>query len=498
MPPLAIVGQQAMDVAAGNSAIPANRSRVVARQIEEGRRGTRRASDMHFVALERHAVRGARDLDQHLVALQHRVDWQQAEPFDGRRRALNALRIGDAAAKHLVAAADAQHLPAAPHMRLQVDVPAVRAQGGEIGDGRLRARQDHQRRVAGDRLARPHEHQVDPRLQPQRIEVVEVGDARIGKHDDLHAAAASRGRQAERVLSGQAMRLGEERQQAERRPARAPLDVLHAVGKERGIATKAVDDEAHDHRRIGRIDHRLRADDAGDHAAAVDVAQQHDRHVGSTREAHVRNIRFTQVDLRRRARTLDQHEVGLGAKLAETLQHRAEQLGLHRLVVARLGVADDLALHDDLGADLALGFQQHRVHVDAGRHPRGARLQRLGATDLAAVGRHRRVVRHVLRLERPHFQAAPREGAGEACHQQRLADIGARALDHEGAGAHQNSMPSCAFTPAAKWCFTGVISVTRSAASISSGLALRPVTTMCRSRRRACNAATTNAISRWS
>ena len=37
-------------------------------------------------------------------------------------------------------------------------------------------------------------------------------------------------------------------------------------------------------------------------------------------------------------------------------------------------------------------------------------------------------------------------------------------------------MPSCAFTPAAKWCFTSVISVTRSAASISSGLAFRPVT----------------------
>ena len=45
------------------------------------------------------------------------------------------------------------------------------------------------------------------------------------------------------------------------------------------------------------------------------------------------------------------------------------------------------------------------------------------------------------------------------------------------AGIGQNSMPSCAFTPAAKWCFTKVISVTRSAASISCGLALRPVTT---------------------
>ena len=47
-------------------------------------------------------------------------------------------------------------------------------------------------------------------------------------------------------------------------------------------------------------------------------------------------------------------------------------------------------------------------------------------------------------------QAAPREGTREARHDQRLADIGARALDHQSACGHQNSMPSCAFTPAAK------------------------------------------------
>ena len=94
------------------------------------------------------------------------------------------------------------------------------------------------------------------------------------------------------------------------------------------------------------------------------------------------------------------------------------------------------------------------------------------------------------------LRPAPREDAGKACHQQRLADVGARALDHEDAGGHQNSMPSCAFTPAAKWCFTGVISVTRSAASISSGLALRPVTTMCWSLRRAFSASTTSLMSR--
>ena len=79
-------------------------------------------------------------------------------------------------------------------MRLQVDVPAGRAQGREVGDGRLRARQDDQRGVAGDRLAGPEEDEIDALFQPQRIEVVEVGDARIGEHDDLHALAAPRRR----------------------------------------------------------------------------------------------------------------------------------------------------------------------------------------------------------------------------------------------------------------------------------------------------------------
>ena len=64
------------------------------------------------------------------------------------------------------------------------------------------------------------------------------------------------------------------------------------------------------------------------------------------------------------------------------------------------------------------------------------------------------------------------------------------------ASAHQNSMPCWALTPARNGCLTRVISVTRSATSISSGLALRPVTTMCRSRGFAFSAATTSSSGR--
>ena len=70
----------------------------------------------------------------------------------------------------------------------------------------------------------------------------------------------------------------------------------------------------------------------------------------------------------------------------------------------------------------------------SGVDPAGPRLQRLRPADLAAVGGDGRVVAHVLRLERPHPQPAPREGAAQARHQQRLAGVRAGALDHQRAG----------------------------------------------------------------
>ena len=84
------------------------------------------------------------------------------------------------------------------------------------------------------------------------------------------------------------------------------------------------------------------------------------------------------------------------------------------------------ALNDDLGADGALRFQQHRVHVNGCGLPCGAGLQGLGAADLAAIAGDGGIVGHVLRLEGQHFQAAPGEGAAQAGDHQGFADVGAR------------------------------------------------------------------------
>ena len=190
-----------------------------------------------------------------------------------------------------------------------------------------------------------------------------------------------------------------------------------------------------------------------------------------------------QVDLGGAAGALDQHEVRLAPEFFVALEHRRHQAGLEGDIVARLESAAHSALDHQLRPDLGLRLQEHRVHVHRRRHAAGARLQRLGAADLAAIRRHGGIVAHVLRLERPHPQPPPREHAAKPGDQQRLADVRACALQHQGWRPAQYSMPSCAFTPERNGCFTRLISVTRSAASRSSGLALRPVTTTCRSGR---------------
>ena len=86
------------------------------------------------------------------------------------------------------------------------------------------------------------------------------------------------------------MRRREERHEAERAPSRALGDEAHAVVEQARVAAKLVDEEADDHVRVLRRDHRLRADELGDDAAAVDVADQHDRRLRRAGEAHVGDV----------------------------------------------------------------------------------------------------------------------------------------------------------------------------------------------------------------
>ena len=202
--------------------------------------------------------------------------------------------------------------------------------------------------------------------------------------------------------------------------------------------------------RILGVEHRLGADQAGDHPAAVDVADHHHWHVRRAGKAHIGDVGFAKIDLRRAARALDQDEFRVVLNGLKAFKHIWQQLRLQILHLARRRLAEHLALHDHLRADLALGFQQHRVHMHRGLDRGGERLQRLRSADLAAIFGNGGVVRHVLRLERPDDEPALHQRTAKPRDEQRLADARPRALQHEGAGGHQYSMPACAFTPAAK------------------------------------------------
>ena len=227
---------------------------------------------------------------------------------------------------------------------------------------------------------------------------------RQDRHGDAQARVGlywTRGIERQRIFRRQQPRVGKKRHQTERLPSRQLRDARHAFGKERRITAEFVDDEAADQRRVLGRDHGLGADQARNDATAIDVADEHYRHFGGARKAHIGDVVLAQIDFGGTAGAFDQHDVGLGFHACVAVEHERQQLGLHFLIGGRLGAAVDAALHHDLCADLALRLQQHRIHVHARRHPRRARLQRLGAADLAAIGRHRGIVRHVLRLERP-------------------------------------------------------------------------------------------------
>ncbi len=302
----------------------------------------------------------------------------------------------------------------------------------------------------------PQQHEVDGRLQPQRIEIIEIGYVRQHRHHDTNPAAGRcehvfrRSIETEHILGREPVGIAKIRHQAERRPTGALGHEAHTVRKQGRVAPHLVDDEACDQFAVIGIYHGGGAAEAGDHPATVDIADHDHRNIGGAGKPHIGDIVGAQIHFRRRTGAFDQHQVALRANSGEAVEHVGQQFSLAGLILARPRVAEDASLYHDLGADFALRLQQHRIHIDRWHNARGAGLQRLGAADLAAVGGHRRVVGHVLRFERANGKSAGRQQAAKAGDDQRLADVRAGPLKHQRARGHQNSMPAWVITPAAK------------------------------------------------
>jgi hypothetical protein len=161
-----------------------------------------------------------------------------------------------------------------------------------------------------------------------------------GQHRHRHfqgtAAALRQPLQHNRILGRQARRVLQPRHDAETRPAGEAADLGNPVVEQCHVPAELVDEVAGHHAPVFRGQDGMRADQRGDHAAAVDVADEHDRHIGARRKAHIGDVAGPQIDFRRRARAFDDDKVGTGRNDPETFQHRVHQLRLQRLVVAPL------------------------------------------------------------------------------------------------------------------------------------------------------------------
>src|SRR5579863_9788650 len=196
-------------------------------------------------------------------------------------------------------------MAAAPMMGEKVDVPALGAKESEIASRGFRTGNDHEGAIAGNRLAGPNDCEIDLTFEFQRVEIVEIGNTREPKKIDLALARLACVAKPQRVFGWKFARAEEKRQHAEAGPTGSLFDQAIAVVEQRNIATELVDDESLDHGGIIRIEHGLDADKLRDDSAPVDVADQHDRHVGFPRKAHIGDIAFAKVHLGGTAGALD-------------------------------------------------------------------------------------------------------------------------------------------------------------------------------------------------
>ena len=154
---------------------------------------------------------------------------------------------------------------------------------------------------------------------------------RRGNDDDV-ALAGRRGEPVERdgVLGRQARGVGEMRHEAERRPAAQRLDRAHPVVEQRGIAAKLVDEEAARPAPRRPASSTARVPTIWAMTPPRSMSPISTTGTSAARAKPMLAMSFVaQIDLRRAARALDQHEVGLArCSLRETLEHARQQLRL--------------------------------------------------------------------------------------------------------------------------------------------------------------------------
>ena len=159
------------------------------------------------------------------------------------------------------------------------------------------------------------------RFRGQRVEIIEVGDAREAQHRDIDAGPCCGGIgrtcfQRDRIFLRDLVSW-EPGDDAGGGNAGQSLEVIDSRCQQRCVAAEFVQDEAADQRALLGCQERPGAVEVREDSTAVDVACEQDRRVRVQRDRHVHDIAVTQIRLRRAAGSLDDNEVVLGAQAVE-------------------------------------------------------------------------------------------------------------------------------------------------------------------------------------
>ncbi|MNL06427.1 hypothetical protein D3C87_1270620 [compost metagenome] len=258
-----------------------------------------------------------------------------------------------------------------------------------------------------------------------------VADARQHRHHHFQDLLGLVGLALIDAVFGFQMQVHHIRQDPDHRFAGARFKPVETGLQQGNVAAKTVDDEAFDPRLLARRQQLQCAHQMRENPAAVDVGDQQHRAIHRFGEPHVGDVAGTQIDFRRRTRTFDHHHRIRRAQPLVRDQHRFHRDGFVVVIGHGIHRRDRTAMDDHLSARIAVGLEQHRVHVGMRLEERRLSLHGLRATDFASVGRHRTVERHVLRLERHHADTLTRDPAAQRRHQGTFTGIGGGALHHQ-------------------------------------------------------------------
>ena len=126
-----------------------------------------------------------------------------------------------------------------------------------------------------------------------------------------------------------------------------------------------------------RIEKDHGADELGEDAAPVNIADEEDRGPGVEGDPHIDDVGLLEIDLRGTPRPFHDDDVVVPTERVECGGHLVPDRRLHGVVLARGAHGARTTHDDDLRASLSLGLEKNRIHLDAWGDHGGSGLHRL-------------------------------------------------------------------------------------------------------------------------